>query len=247
MMAEQEVLYNSVAPLRNVSALIALIERLATRSYSLPGMGVFYGPSGWGKTTSATYASVTFAAFTVQVKSVWTKKKLCEAILEEMGLKPARTISDMVDQIAEHLAKSDLPLLIDEADHLVSRGMIEVVRDIYEGSQSPVVMIGEELLPQKLQEWERVHGRILSWVAAQPGDMGDLDHLAGIYARDVELDPALKEHLLKVSGGSIRRICVNLDQIREFAATHGTTSVSLAEWGNKSLFTGQAPTPRRIA
>ena len=42
----------SIAPLRNVAALISLVERVQDRSMGLPGMAVFYGPSGWGKTTA---------------------------------------------------------------------------------------------------------------------------------------------------------------------------------------------------
>lgn len=245
-MSEQP-LYNSVAPLRNVTALVALIDRVQGRSPSLPGMAVFYGPSGFGKTTAAVYAGNKFQAYTVQVKSCWTKKTLCRAIATEMGLDPARTVADMVDQIAEHLALTDRPLLIDEADHLVAHKMIEIVRDIYEGSQSPVILIGEETLPQKLRQWERVHGRILSWVVAEPGDISDVHHLARIYARGVEIDGALCDQLLAGSRRSIRRICVNLDQVAEFARTHGLDRVGIDEWGKRGFFDGQAPAPRRFA
>ena len=65
---------------------------------------------------------------------------MCEAILSEIGASPEATISRMVDQISQHLALSGAPLLIDEADYLVKRGMIEIVRDIYEGSGSPVIL-----------------------------------------------------------------------------------------------------------
>lgn len=246
-MTEQANLYNSVAPLRNVAALVAQIHRVKERTPSLPGMAVFYGPSGFGKTTAAVYAANKFQAFTVQVKSVWTKKKLCQAILIEMGLKPEATISDMVDQIAQHLALTDKPLLIDEADHLVARNMIEIVRDIYEGSQAPVILIGEELLPQKLRAWERVHGRIQSWVEAAAGDMADVNHLAPIYAPGITLDDDLKADLLRGSHHSIRRICVNLDQLAEYAATNGLDHIGRAEWGDRSFFTGQAPAPRRFS
>ncbi len=245
-MTQQDALYNSVAPLRNVALLVTLIERVVDRGFSLPGMAVFYGPSGYGKTTAATYAANRFQAVSVQVKSCWTRKKLCEAIAIELGLRPGRTISDLVDQISESLAISGVPLLIDEADHLVARKMIEIVRDIYEGSQAPVILIGEELLPQKLQEWERVHGRILSWVAAQPGDLDDVRHLATIYCRGIDLDEELIEQLLKGSAGSIRRICVNLDRVREFAVTHGLERVRLDDWGKRGFFTGAAPAPRRV-
>jgi DNA transposition AAA+ family ATPase len=241
-----EQLYSTVAPLRNVAAMSALIDRVKNRSNNLPGMGTFYGPSGWGKTMAAIYGTNKHQGILVQVKSVWTRKTLCEAVLAEMGVPPAPTVSRMLDQISQHLAVTDAPLLIDEADFLVQRSMIEIVRDIYEGSGAPVVLIGEELLPQKLRSWERVHGRILDWVAAQPADLSDVRELAKIYARDVAVSVELQERILATAFGSIRRICVNLDRIREFAKIKGLHSVGPTEWGNQPLFTGTAPEVRKF-
>ena len=245
-MSEQQENMNTVAPLRNVVAMVALIDRVLNRSHNLPGMATFYGPSGFGKTSATIYATIKFQAITVQVKSVWTKKTLCEAILSEIGASPEATISRMVDQISQHLALSGAPLLIDEADYLVKRGMIEIVRDIYEGSGSPVILIGEEVLPQKLRVWERVHGRILDWVAAQPGDLTDVGHLARIYAPGIELSADLRAKVLQASHGSIRRICVNLDRIREHAVIRGVTKISLADWSGQTFFTGVAPEIRKF-
>ncbi len=244
-MQQEPRLYNSVAPLRNVAALVALIDRVQSRQSGLPGMATFYGPSGYGKTTAATYAANKFDAYCVQVKWCWTGKKLCQAILTDLSIPPAGTIADMVDQISEEIARSGRPLLIDEADHLIKRNMIELVRDIYESSGAAVILIGEELLPQKLQKWERVHGRMLDWVPAEPGSMADVGHLAPIHCAGVELDEALKKKLLAVSANSIRRICVNLDRVAEFARTRGVNSVSLKDWGRGDFFTGTAPAPRR--
>lgn len=244
-MTDRAGLYNSVAPLRNVSALVSLIKRVQDREHGLPGMATFYGPSGYGKTTAATYAANHFQAYCVQVKSIWTAKKLCQAILTDLGLKPARSLGDMVDQVSEHLARHGRPLIIDEADHLVARNMIEVVRDIYESSGAAIVLIGEERLPQNLQKWERVHGRMLDWVAAQPGELKDVALLGSIYCPGIELDADLKDHLFRHSNASIRRICVNLARVREFAATRGLTRVTAADWGKQGFFTGEAPAPRR--
>ena len=244
-MTQNQENINTVAPLRNVVAMVALIDRVMNRSHGLPGMAVFYGPSGFGKTSAGVYSGIKFQAITVQVKSVWTKKSLCEAILSEAGIAPENTISRQVDQISQHLALSGCPLLIDEADYLVKRGMIEIVRDIYEGSGSPVILIGEEVLPQKLRVWERVHGRILDWVAAEPGDLTDVGHLARIHAPDIELSADLRAKLLQASHGSMRRICVNLSRIREHAVIRGLKKVSLADW-NGQFFTGVAPEIRKF-
>lgn len=244
-MTDERQLYNSVAPLRNVAALVALVDRVANRALGLPGMACFYGPSGFGKSTAAIYAENKFQAYQVQVKSAWSKKKFCEAVLGEMSVRPARTIGDMVDQISEHLAITGAPLLIDEADHLVARKMIEIVRDIYEGSQSPVILIGEELLPQKLKEWERVHGRMLDWVAAEPGTLDDVEKLLPIYAGGVLFDRPLCEALLRHSHHSIRRISVNIAKVAECAKMLGRDEMGVNDWDVRQFFTGAAPAPRR--
>ncbi|WPY94704.1 ATP-binding protein [Limimaricola variabilis] len=245
-MPEESMGSAQVAPLKNVAALAELIDRVANRPIGLPGLGVLYGPSGFGKSMAAIYCTNRFHAVTVQIKSVWTRKKLCEAILAEMGIPKASTVSDMLDQISEQLAISDVPLIIDEADFLVQRKMIEIIRDIYEGSQAPVILIGEELLPQKLREWERVHNRVLDWVPAEPADMSDVAHLTRLYASGVEVTKELQERLLRESHASIRRICVNLTRIAELARREGLETVGLDQWGKRPFFTGAAPEVRRF-
>ena len=244
-MTDETRLYNSVAPLRNVAALTALIDRVQHRVPGLPGMACYYGWSGFGKSTAAIYAANKFRGVLVQVKSAWTKKSLCTAILTELGLPVKGNTADMVDRVAAALAMAGVPLIIDEADHLVTRRMVEIVRDIYEGSQAPVILIGEELLPQKLREWERVHGRMLDWVAVQPADMADLNHLAPIYAPGVEIETELRSDVLKASHGSTRRVCVNLAQVHERAAVLGRARMGRGDFDPRGLFTGTAPTPRR--
>lgn len=245
-MTDENQLYNTVAPLANVVRLRALVDRIQNRPHGLPGMGTFYGPSGFGKSMAGVYVANKFQAVLVEVKSVWTIKKLCQAILKELGVPAASTGSEMLDQICEALAIANVPLLIDEADHLVKRKMIEIVRDIHDGSGAPVILIGEELLPQKLRVWERVHGRMLDWVPAQPGDIADVGHLARLYAREITVEADLQAKLLTASHGSIRRIVVNLERIREFAAIKGMKSVGLDAWGRQQFFTGDAPEIRRF-
>lgn len=246
-MADQDQAFNTVAPLRNVVKMTALIQRVVNRSENLPGIAVFYGPSGFGKSMAGVYSALKFHAVTVQVKSVWSRKSLCEAIAREIGL-PTKGLNtpDLLERICSSLATSGRPLLIDEADFLVQRKMIEVVRDIYEGSGAPIILIGEETMPQRLNAWERFHGRILDWVQAEEGDMTDLGHLAKLYAPGIELDQDMRKKLLSASNGSIRRICVNLDRVREFATVKGLKRVTVNDWGREPFFTGVAPEIRQF-
>ncbi len=240
-----ETLYESVAPLRNVSALLTLVDRVVNRTFGLPGMATFYGPSGFGKSSAATYTNNAFGACHIEIQPLWRSKQMLAAIAGELGLRPARTAADAFEQVAEALGRAARPLLIDEADRLVAHDMIEVVRGLYEASGVPVILIGEEQLPTSLMRWERVHGRMLDWVAAQPAEMADVTQLMPIYAAGIELGDDLKARLLEQSGGSLRRVSTNLSHVREIALTLGLTRVGLREWGARAFFRGEAPPPRR--
>ncbi|PTE20248.1 ATP-binding protein [Cereibacter changlensis] len=240
-----ETLYESVAPLRNVSALMTLIDRVQHRAFGLPGMATFYGPSGFGKSTAAVYATNAFRACHVEVQPLWRSKQLLAGIAFELGLRPARTAADIFEQVSRELSVNQRPLLIDEADRLIRDDMVEVVRGLYEASAVPVILIGEEELPVKLMRWERVHGRMLDWVAAQPADLSDVTQLAPIYASGITLGDDLKARLLEQSSGSHRRVSTNLSHVKETALTLGLTTVGLKDWGARAFFRGEAPPPRR--
>ncbi|MBX3504331.1 MAG: ATP-binding protein [Parvibaculum sp.] len=235
----------TIAPLRNVTLLAELVERVQNRAPNLPGMATFSGPSGYGKSNAAMYAANRFRAYHVEVRSVWTRKNLCLAILHEMGLtQPANTVAGMVDQIGDQLARSQRPLLVDEADYLVKKSLIEVIRDIYEASQATVILIGEENLPSALKRWERVHGRMLDWIQAQPASLSDTRHLSKVYCPGIELADDLTAEAHAKARGSVRRVCVNLDRIREKASTLGKQRMTLADFPADAFFTGEPPAGR---
>lgn len=232
----------TIAPLRNVALFTALVERVLARPIGLPGMAVFHGHSGLGKTYSATYAANKYRAHHVQAMSCWNRKALCEAVLHQMGLRPEGTIPKMVARIGEELTLSNRPLVIDEADHLVAPTLIELVRDIYESSQAAVILIGGDQLPNKLRPFEQVHGRMMDWVQAQLATLGDAQRLAPIYCPGIAVADDLLAAIHKASGGSVRRVAVNLAQVREGAAKDGRTTMKLEDFKG-DFFTGN-PAPR---
>ena len=245
-MTQSSPVNNTLAPLRNVLAFKTMVQRLDDRTAGLPGMGCFYGPSGFGKTMASIYCANAHGACLVQVKSVWTQRALCEAILAELGVKPERLVWRMVAQIGDALAQANVPLIIDEADFLVQKKMIEIVRDIYEGSFVPVILIGEEALPSKLRQWERINSRMLERVQAEPIDEEDFGHLVKIRCPGLTLDARLGAAIRTASAGSARLIVNNPDTVRLRARTMGIQQVSLKDMGNVTLHDGKAPQMRRF-
>jgi hypothetical protein len=241
-MSEPQVV-KTTAPLANVAACMRAVERAMNRHEHLPGIVAFYGPSGWGKTFSSTYAANRYRAYYVEAKSVWVKSSLLEAILDEMGIVPPAqaTIADMVDLAAEQLVVSNKPLLIDEFDHVVKHNLVEVVRDIYEGSNGAILIIGEERLEVNLRKWERFHNRVLDWVPAQPASFEDAKHLRALYSKRAKVADDLLTRIHEIAHGNVRRICVNIGRAEEAALEQGVERIGLAEWGSREFYTGEAP------
>lgn len=234
----------TTAPLKNVALCSRALERAINRPGHLPGLVAFYGPSGWGKSVSAAYAANKHRAYYIECKSSWTKKALALAILTEMAVMPGRTVYEMIDQISEQLVRSQRPLIIDEMDHVVAKKSVEVIRDIYESSNAPILLIGEEHLETRLRAWERFHNRMLDWVPAQPADLDDVRQLARLYCTDVAIADDLLARIQEVGRGAIRRICVNIERVRQHALTEGLDRIDNQRWGNRELFTGEAPRRR---
>lgn len=230
-----------IAPLQNVALFNELLDRVMNRKAHLPGMATFHGPSGYGKTFSATYGAHKHAAHYIEVGDSWTRKTFLEKLITEMGGTPFGSIPNMVDQIDDILCGIDRPIIIDEFDFVVKKNYVELIREIYNRTQAPMVLIGEERLPMMLQKHERFHNRILDWVPAQPLAPSEMQTLAHFYANDVEIAGDLLDHVFSIIDGRARRACVNISRINEYAKQQGLSKISLKDWGDRPLWVGQAP------
>lgn len=229
----------TVAPLRNVALCTLAMEKAMARKNHLANMIVFHGPSGFGKTYAAMYTMMKRRAVYVMCMSTWTRKDILNAISRGLGIVPKGSLADMTQEIALRLDAARRPLIIDEMDHIVQKGAVEVIRDIADRTKMGILLIGEEALPEKLSRWERFHGRLLPSIAAQPADMEDARILAQLYC-DVAVNDDLLQSIVTAARGSIRRICVNLSLIEETALSAGKKVVDLEIWRSwkKGLWTG---------
>lgn len=237
---------NGVANIGTLDLVSATLERLDTRRSGLPGMAVLYGPAGWGKTFATNVLAIESRAYYVQMRSAWRSKTLLEKILFEMGVKHGRaTVPDLLDLVCEQLSTSRRTLILDEFDYATrSDNLIELARDIYEGSQGSLLLVGEELLPKKLERWERFHSRVLTWAPAQRVTVSDAAQLAPIYAPGLPIADDVLVRLVELANGSVRRVSVNLTQLHEHCLTYGAEACTMAEFDQVAIYTGRSPDRR---
>lgn len=252
MLNDQKTIVNAapqggIAQIANVAQCYQAITRTEKRHALAAGIAAFYGPSGLGKSIAALYVANKTGAYYVQAKSVYTRKAFLQAILREMAIVAAPTLSEMLDQVAGELAKSGKPLIIDEFDFLVTGGKVELVRDIYEGSQGVILCIGEERLPTKLEKWERFHSRVSTWQPALPASIEDAALLVSVYAPQIKVADDVLELLVASVKGSTRRVSSNLEMLHEYALSEGWDYVDTGRMRMllpDGFVTGESPKPR---
>lgn len=233
------------APTANVSLAAGALEHALNRSPNLPGIVVLYGASGLGKSMAASFCANKFEAVYVEARSYFTRKTFVEAILKEMGIRPGRTLGEMMGQAAEQLDLSQRPLIIDEMDHLIDRNALELVRDLHEMCRATMLLIGEDQFPGKLlRRSERFHNRVLTWLLAQPTGLPDCRQLARFYLQGIDIEDDLLAAVIKASGGLARRVCVNLELVRQRCVKQGLKKIDLEVWGRRNFYTGDAPRRR---
>lgn len=243
-MAQSMNLGNGVRPLSNVARLVTLVERVEQRAFGLPGLAVFHGFPGLGKTFGAAFCAANLDCIHISVQETWTKKFLLKQILHELSIVPRRETAEMGMQVNEALAICGRTLIIDEADYAVKKGMINMIRGIHDGSGVGIVLIGMEKLPQTLKSAEQVDGRILSWVQAEPADAKDTRILAEHYAPGVKMDDDLLERIRRQNNGSARYISRDAAFVLEQCQLHGDFDMTLDKWGDTPFPRSTAPAPR---
>jgi DNA transposition AAA+ family ATPase len=250
-MTKQATPVNGPVALKNVAEFMAMGRRLIDRAPHLPGIGVCSSPSGFGKTWASIFTGNKTNAVRVEVGDTWTRRTLLGNILKELGtpadqLRKRLSAADMAEMVIIALGNDpSRPLIVDEADKLVDKNMIETVRELHEHSGVPVILIGEERLPGKLLIHERVHNRVLHWMQAQPCDFEDVKTLAAAFAPRLVITDELLEAIRTVSMGRARRIVVNIERLAEFCRNKSLTHIGVEKWRGE-FYTGEPPAPRNV-
>ena len=163
--------------------------------------------------------------------------------------KPSGTVTDMIeDAVRIMVSNIRRPLIVDEAHHVAHKKFVDVLRELHDKSLAPIILIGEETLPKQLEQFERVHNRMLDWVGAVPCDMDDFRQLAKFCSPNIQIQPDLAQAILERTKGNTRRIVVNLERAEQTARQIGQTTLTLEGFGGSArIITSRAPDPRRAA
>ncbi len=108
-----------VAPLKNTILLSEALLALKERPQSMPGMGVVYGPPGYGKTTAVDYLATRDGGHLLIASATWSVATLVGQLADAVGARAARSSADTLTRSIEKLQRAPAPIFIDEVDRII--------------------------------------------------------------------------------------------------------------------------------
>jgi len=239
-----------MANTNNMRRFTQAIDELLNRPIGTEGMGLLWGSPGEGKTTAVAYVHNVYDGIFVRAVGCWTVTSMLGDICKELGGQRMLRRSDMVEYIVHELTRdgrNPRPIFIDEADYCFRQfEMVDSLRDIYDLSGCPVILIGMEDIARRIRTNERIARRITQWVEFKGLDLEDTA-LVSFECCEVTLTRDLIEHLHKETGANIGRTIIGLNKIEKFALNNGLSTISAAQWNNQPLYFDQPTFCRKKA
>lgn len=191
---------------KNVRKLYKLADTLLEKDNGTPGLGLFYGAPGLGKSVAATHMHVQKNYVYLRAKTPWTVKWFLNDLLHELNEKEMGRTKDAYNRLVEVLSREPRLIIIDEVDHMLHDSkIIETMRDIHDESGNCFLLIGMQNIERKLKGFPHLYSRFADVIRAKPIRR---DGILEISEKLVEL-PVLKEtaeQLYELTNGELRKI-----------------------------------------
>jgi DNA transposition AAA+ family ATPase len=208
-----------------VNSVVKNLCALATRAWTKRWIITFTAPTGVGKTSAVDYAMRTlpFDRQIIYCKQITTQY----TILRELGLAPGEKWNthgrnwmrarDLYEQAKDRMRQRPFLLIIDEADRL-RMDCFEILRDFWDDVRLPMVLVGNEVLTEKInRQHEHLSRRIRVRFAQRPLREADLRKVLECMGYTVTDDEFAL--LWKLVGGSPGFAEALLENANEIAAS----------------------------
>ncbi len=168
---------------RNLAQGARVVDSLIKKPSRLSRMGLIYGLWGYGKTFFIQWIYSNVVCFYCCAKTVWARSTvmMVEDFLSAFRVEPSGRLRQDFRELIRAAKKNHAPLILDEADRIVRKTeLVELVRDIHDFAQIPVILVGQENIINLLhrRNMGSVFSRITEIYEFQPLDITDVQQVA---------------------------------------------------------------------
>jgi hypothetical protein len=202
---------------KNVKRFIHGVEVINTPIKGRIGNGLFFGPPGTGKTDVGQWYASQHDVPYIRAKDISSRRSLLSNIVAELGEAPGYLTDTLFNQIVEQLIERPRVIIIDEVDYLVRGGAVEVLRDINDMTNTPIIMMGMENVDKKLKQFRHLYDRFTAVVRFELFDKEEIASLAENIC-SAKLAPCAIDYITQAGGGKLRLTTTWFSRAEQLAA-----------------------------
>ena len=162
---------------KNVKNFVSLMEEVKQLPNNIPKIILVYGEYGLGKSETIKWWTFKNDCIYVRANQGMTSRWLLSEIAEELGEEPFWHIQETFNLIEKKLKENPKPIIIDEVDYLLERNTIETLRDLYDTTSCPLVLVGMGNIDKKLSRYPHIIDRIYKSFKFERYDFEDVKQI----------------------------------------------------------------------
>ncbi len=229
----------------NALVVLDTIDRQINRCGGVEGLTVVFGEPGAGKSASTLYAANRADGVFLRAKTTWCNvNAMLRDFCREFGIDAPFSHSALLDKVIAYTRENARAIFIDEADYILAGSRRQValrtdtLRDIYDMTGVPLILIGMEGFAKGLHENARFARRITQWIELKALNLRDVEKI--VKARcEVALDEEMMRYVHEEVQGNTGRLINAIALIEEFARANGLECIEGKTWGERKLYFDQ--------
>lgn len=233
----------------NYSRFVAAVRAVEQRGAAEAGMLLLHGLPGLGKSHTADRWAVDTGAIFLRAKVDWTPRYFLKDLAATLRtVDTGGSSQQLFGRLLDHLARSQQPLVIDEAEFTLARQaqVLEKVRDISDYAEITVVLIGMEKIQKDLGRHGQIHSRIAQAVEFQPATLADVAYACGLLS-EVPMTEALCAEVHRLSAGRMREVLNIIATVERVARESGLETADVEHFRGVALsYDWQMRRPRTV-
>lgn len=210
---------------QNVKNFIGLVENLLNKPKNIPKMGLIYGEPGLGKSQTALWLACKYDAIYLRATNLMTGRWLLEEVAKEMDEISRYLTSDNFNLIVQKLKQKPRLIIVDEIDYLMNNlKMIEILRDIHDETDCPIIFVGMGLAHKKLERYKHLFDRFSEIVKFETFGVHDLSQIINQLS-EISFTPDAVEYIHS-KFNRFRQIVQLINKMETFAKDNNLTEIT---------------------
>lgn len=205
------------------------------------GLVIIKGPFGVGKSGIVERWAVDNKAIFLRCKETWTRRSVIDELAKLLGLDTTGRNSEVQARVIARLAVDMLPMVFDEADHLIrgsgarsAPGLLEVIRDITDITGTACYLVGMENFGDRLARHGHIASRVNRIVEFQPLSLADVKATCDKLS-EVKMDDGVVDAIHVQSLGKMRLVLNAISNIEQLAEANGLKTIEAAHVQGRAL------------